>query len=564
MNEAIPIDFEGERIEARPGESLAAALAGRGILAFRSTRCGAERGIFCGMGICQDCLVEVDGRPAQRACMTLVDRPLTVRRESHARPLPSTIAAAVSAPVSTERPDVLVIGGGPGGLAAAIAASKAGASVTLIDERSKAGGQYFKQLGVSGAPEPDRQHREGLALVETARRAGVDLRGGVLVWGAFEGEGFVAVAGERSLRFQPKAAIIATGAYERPWPIPGWTLPGVMTTGAAQTLWRTARRLPGRRVLIAGNGPLNLQLAAELIEGGAEVVGVIEAAARPGLRHLGTLASMFTSAPRLVCDGVRYHAGRRAGGTDVLYGQVAAAIARSGSGLIVDLAAADSMEKNGRRFEVDVVCLGYGFEPANELLRLLGCGHDYDPERRHLVTRRHEGGRTDVAGIYALGDCTGLGGARVALAEGTIAGLAAAAEIGYPATAVLQARRQEAETALRRHRRFQRALWTLYRAPQYSAALATPETLICRCEEVSFGEVEAAVAEGMQTAGAIKRRTRLGMGRCQARYCGPVLEALLESRCGRTRGEFSGFAPRVPVKPLPIGMLTQASDRSTD
>jgi NADPH-dependent 2,4-dienoyl-CoA reductase/sulfur reductase-like enzyme len=564
MSEAISIDFEGERIEAQAGESLAAALAGRGILALRSTRCGAERGIFCGMGICHDCLVEVDGRPNQRACMTVIDRPLTVRREAHARPLPSTNGSAVSAPVSLERPDVLVIGGGPGGLAAAIAASEAGASVTLIDERSKAGGQYFKQLGVSAAPGPDRQHREGLALVETARRVGVDLRTGVLVWGAFHSEGFAAVAGERALRFQPKAAIVATGAYERPWPIPGWTLPGVMTTGAAQTLWRTARRLPGCRVLIAGNGPLNLQLAGELIEGGADVVAVVEAAARPGFTHLGALVSMFAAAPGLVRDGVRYHARRRAGGAKMLYGQVATSIALNGSGLTVDLATAESMKKNGRRFEVDVVCLGYGFEPANELLRLLGCGHDYDAERRHLITRRHEGGRTDVAGVYALGDCTGLGGARVALAEGTIVGLAAAADIGHPETAALKARRRKAEMALRQHRRFQRALWRLYQAPAYSAALATPETLICRCEEVSFGEIEAALAEEMRSAGAIKRRTRLGMGRCQARYCGPVLEALLESRCGQTRGEFSGFAPRVPVKPLPIGLLTQAFAPSTE
>lgn len=113
---------------------------------------------------------------------------------------------------------------------------------------------------------------------------------------------------------------------------------------------------------------------------------------------------------------------------------------------------------------------------------------------------------------------------------------------------------------MRRHRRFQRALWALYAAPAYSAQLAAPDTVICRCEEVTLGEIEAALDEEMQSAGAVKRRTRLGMGRCQARYCGPVLEALLEARCGQPRGEFTGFAPRVPVKPLPIGELVQRSD----
>jgi NADPH-dependent 2,4-dienoyl-CoA reductase/sulfur reductase-like enzyme len=554
MSASVAIDFEGRTIEARPGESLAAALAANGILALRTTRCGEARGIFCGMGVCQDCLVEIDGRPAQRACMTLVDRPLTVRREAHARALPEGGATVLDA-VAVERPDVLVIGAGPGGLAAAIAAREAGAKVTVIDERSRPGGQYFKQLSVAGSP--DRQHTEGRVLIEKARSLGVDLRGGVLVWGAFQEEGFVAAAAGQGLRFKPKATIIATGAYERPWPIPGWTLPGVMTTGAAQTLWRTARRLPGKRVLIAGNGPLNLQLAAELIGGGAEVVAVVEAAAPPGPSDLGTLAAMMSAAPGLLRDGLRYHARRRGGGARMIYGQVATSITQNGTGLTVELAAARTMQKNGTRFDVDAVCLGYGFEPANELLRLIGCGHDFDPERRHLVTRRDAGGRTDVPGIHALGDCTGLGGARVALAEGTIVGLAAASDIGCSMTAALQARRAKAEADLQRHRRFQRALWSLYRAPAYSPELATPETLICRCEEVSFGEVEAALEEEMQSAGAVKRRTRLGMGRCQARYCGPVLEALLETRCGRKRDEFSGFAPRVPAKPLPIGALAQ-------
>ena len=110
---------------------------------------------------------------------------------------------------------------------------------------------------------------------------------------------------------------------------------------------------------------------------------------------------------------------------------------------------------------------------------------------------------------------------------------------------------------LRRHRRFQSALWDLYEAPPYSTRYATAETVICRCEEVTLGQIEQALAEKMTSAGAIKRRTRLGMGRCQGRYCSPVLEALLAERLGKERGEFTGFAPRVPVKPVPISELAR-------
>ncbi len=257
---------------------------------------------------------------------------------------------------------------------------------------------------------------------------------------------------------------------------------------------------------------------------------------------------MLATAPGLVRDGLRYHLRRRSGGAEMIHGSVVASVARSARGLMVQLDGA------ARSFEVDVLCLGYGFEPSNELLRVLGCGHDLDPVRRHLVTRRDDRGRTDVAGIYALGDCTGLGGARAALAEGTIVGLSVAQDLGH---AIDEAQRERARAMLRRHRRFQRALWDLYDAPPYSTRRATAETVICRCEEVTLGQIEQALAEKMTSAGAIKRRTRLGMGRCQGRYCAPVLEALLAERLGKERGEFTGFAPRVPVKPVPIGELAR-------
>lgn len=550
---SIEIAFEGRRIAARRGESLAAALTGDGVRVLRSNRSGDERGLFCGMGVCHDCIVEVDGYANQRSCMTKVDRPMQVRREAHGRPpLPAAAAEAAPNGGAAERlsPDILVIGAGPGGLSAALAAQRAGAEVLVVDERSQAGGQYFKQLAVEGpgiAP-ADRQHSEGRALIEAALAAGVVFRSGCTVWGGFDPGLFAASDAAGALEITPRATIVATGAYERGWPVPGWTLPGVMTTGAAQTLWRTARRLPGKRVLIAGNGPLNLQLAAELIAGGADIVAVAEAAARPGLASAGLLLEMVRSAPELVGEGVRYHARRRAAGTPMLYGTRITGIEATASGLKARVAS----PSGERTFEVDAVCLGYGFEPASELLRALGCGHDYDPERRQLAVRRDARGLTDVAGIYALGDCTGLGGARLALAEGVLVGLAAAEALGRPITAALRAEATRAQAARGRHRRFQRALWQLYAAPAYDWSLATPETLLCRCEEVTFGQIEAALSENMREIGAVKRRTRIGMGRCQGRYCAPLLDAFLADRFGRPRDEFTGFAPRIPVKPVAI------------
>lgn len=547
--------FNGKRLTARRGESVAACLTAAGVQGFRTTALGAERGMFCGMGVCQECLVEIDGKPNQRACMTKIDGPMTIRSEAHARPLPEPCATAGDRKAEpearrTEEPEILIIGAGPGGLAAAIAARNTGAEVVVLDERSQPGGQYFKQPDIAGngIPAPDAQHREGAALIARARDLGVVIRSGVTVWGGFAPLDFAASDANGAIRFRPKVAIVATGAYERGWPVPGWTLPGVMTTGAAQTLWRTARRSAGKRVLIAGNGPLNLQLAAELAEAGAKVVAVVEAAPCPGLSDFSALLTMATASPALVGRGALYHLKRMRVGTPIIYGKTVRRIDAGDSGLKVSIGEMNASQ-SAQVFEVDALCLGYGFEPANELLRGVGCHHDYDPRRRQLVTCRDETGLTTVPGLYALGDCTGLGGARAALAEGSLVGSFAARAIGKQPSASEIA---QSQSLLARHRRFQTDLWELYRFEGYDPALADRDTLICRCEEVSFGQIEDALADDLRMIGAVKRQTRVGMGRCQGRYCAPVLDTLMSARLGHQRDEFSGFAPRVPVRPVRI------------
>jgi D-hydroxyproline dehydrogenase subunit alpha len=551
----VTIEFEGRSIAARRGESVAAALTAAGVRGLRTTQSGAERGIFCGMGVCQDCLVEIDGRP-HRACMTIVDQPMNIRRESHRRP-PAPVAAGLAPrtldAVAVERPEVLVIGAGPGGLAAAIAARRAGAAVLVLDERAHAGGQYFKQLADPASGRPDRQQARGRRLIDQAVALGVELRPGVEVWGGFAPMTIAASWRSGLLQLQPRALVIATGAYERGVPIPGWTLPGVMTTGAAQTLWRCYRRTPGRRVLIAGNGPLNLHVACELLKGGATIAAVAESAAAPGAGDVGTLAAMACAAPLLFAQGLAYRARLLAAGVSVSHGSVVRGIAAASDGLTVQIG--DPRQGATWEHRVDAVCLGYGFEPANELARALGCAHDHDPARGTLVTRRDEQGRTSVAGISAVGDCTRLGGALAAMADGTIVGAAAAATLGHRRDAALARDIAAARRELARQRRFQAALWRLYRAPRLTLELAEPSTILCRCEEVTKAELDAALAEGPAPIGEIKRRTRAGMGACQGRYCGPLLKAAIAAAGGDVA---ESFAPRPPVKPLTIADLARS------
>lgn len=558
--DTIEFDFEGQRFVGRRGETLAAALAAAGIQQLRLTQREEPRGIFCGMGVCQECLVEVDGIANQRACMTKLESSLTVRRQRH---LADAVArrehdASANAGAEILDPDILVVGGGIGGLNAALSAARAGARVLLVDERPLAGGQYYKQPlpipALMSEHAADPQFASGRALIASVVAAGVTMLCGAQVWGAFEPLELLIFDGTATRLCRPKRLIVAAGAYERGVPIPGWTLPGVMTTGAAQTLLRSYRVLAGARVLVAGNGPLNLQVALELRRAGAEIAAVVELARRPGLWALPAFCRMLTSTPALALRGAGYLTELRRRRIPILYGSVLAAVERGNSGLLALVRRRPGVSKNEEwRFEADAVTMGYGFMPSNEILRALGCAHRFDASRGHLVTERDADGRTSVATIYAVGDCAELGGAAAAESEGVIAGLAAACSLNLTARAAEREADARARSALLRRRRFQAGLWQLYRAPRLATELATPETFICRCEEVTLSKIAAELDGGCSSVAALKRCTRSGMGGCQGRYCEPVLAALTAGRQAGTADESNYWAPRPPVRPIRIG-----------
>ncbi|MDO9636940.1 MAG: FAD-dependent oxidoreductase [Pseudotabrizicola sp.] len=542
--------FDGQSIPLRPGQSLAAALTEAGLRSFRQTAKGASRGIFCGMGVCQDCLVTIDGVPNRRACMTPAVAGQEIRTQV---PFPDLATAAIAQPPTPARiiaPDLLIVGGGAGGLSAAIAARQAGASVIILDERKVGGGQYFKQSAVS-AP-LDAQQSAGADLLAQALAAGAELIAEVELWGAFDGLLFLAEHKGTALIARPRAAVIATGAYERPEICPGWTLPGVMTTGAAQTLWRSYRTLPGRRVAIVGSGPLNLQVGLELAQGGAEVVMIAERGPAPWMRPMAS-AALALAGPALALTGLRTLAALRKRSVPVRHGTQLERIDAVDNALRVTLTGGTAP------VTADAVLMNAGFEPQNEILRLLGAASTYDPAFGHLRVTRDDTGATTVPGLYAVGDCAGLGGAPAAMAEGRLAGRAAAAALGFGDGYDVFADQR----ALSRYRRFQRHLWALHDvAPRLPDV--PDDTLICRCEEISAGQIRGGLAEQPGHAGTLKRATRVGMGRCQGRYCGPVAARLVAAATGKALEDHSYFAPRVPIKPVTISAILAAEEALKD
>ena len=546
----IGFTFDGADIAATEGQSLAAALTGAGRREIRVTAQGKPRGIFCGMGVCQDCLVTVNGTPNRRSCMTRAVHGMAVETQP-ALPELGTVARVPGTPrARVLTPDVLVIGGGAGGLSATIAARQEGAEVVTLDERAVRGGQYYKQSADGSLL--DAQQAEGAALVECARASGAEIIDGVDVWGAFDGPLVVAEREGAALIFRPRTVIVATGAFERPIIVPGWTLPGVMTTGAAQTLWRSYRTLPGRRVAICGSGPLNLQVALELSDGGAEVALVAEAAPSP-FRHPLRSARLSIRGPTLAWKGLTMLRDLRRRRVPVRNGLRLAAVEQAEGGLSATFR---RMDGTMHAVQADALCMNAGFEPQNEILRLLGARMTYDPAFGHLRCDRSETLETSVPGIFAVGDCAGLGGAPAACAEGRIAGRSAAARSGHGDGHDLFADQR----ALRRHRRFQHALWQLHDVSPAPVGGLPADTILCRCEEITVGDALAGYAVTPGHLGTLKRATRVGMGRCQGRYCGPAAARLIAEHTGEALTDRSFFAPRVPVKPVAISAILAAKE----
>jgi D-hydroxyproline dehydrogenase subunit alpha len=418
--------------------------------------------------------------------------------------------------------DVAVVGAGPAGLAAAVEARRAGADVVLIDAYGTPGGQIWRRrhdAGVESLPRDGRHACRALAATT------VRVLSGRTVWAA-QAPGTLLLDGAPG-RVEAAAVVLATGAYDRSVAFPGWTLPGVMTAGAAQALAKGQGVLPGRRVLLAGAGPFLLPVARQLTSQGAEVV-VVEATRRRDWLRAGVRMTRHL-------DRLASYAAYRARVPRIAWGQVIVRAEGDGRVESATLAACGPdwapLPGTERTLAVDAVCTAYGFEPDVALARALGCelegdavAHDDDME-------------TSVPGVFVAGEAAAVGGADLATVEGEIAGRAAA---GAPVFAEARGRRAKLAD-------FAGILADLFDPRPGLSRLAAPDTVICRCEDVTAGEIDAAVAGGATTAAALKIVSRCGQGPCQGRVCERLVAARLPAR--------ERFSARAPIAPVTLAAL---------
>lgn len=526
----VTIFIDGQPVCAPAGSSVAAAILSRsspratgvGVGCTRISVSGERRAPLCGMGICHECRAAVDGR-LRLACQTPCREGMHIDTAQEAMngrgTAPRLEGSAGDSPVAAPAScDLLIVGAGPAGMAAALAAAPSGASIVMLDDNPAPGGQIWRDGPGAALPQQARAMRDALE-----RHANIRILTGCRVVGLGGARGELTLLLENAEGGWAQRAgkvILCTGARELLLPFPGWTLPGVTGAGGLQALVKAGLPVAGQRIVVAGTGPLLLATANTVRKAGGQVVRIAE---QSPWRHLAAFAAQLPRWPAKAAQALTLLDRQFRAHSHVVEAMgdesVSAVRVHRGAGRHEEIIACDRL------------ACGFGLVPNTQLGELMGCAlgaHD------GLAVDSQQA--TTVPGIHAAGECTGFGGSERALAQGAIAGHSAVGDM-FLARALQPrlARWDSFAVALRRHFALREELKSLPR----------PDTLVCRCEDVSYAEVAA--RSGWIDA---KLHTRCGMGACQGRVCGGAMQFLLGWRPA---------PPRHLLSPARIGTLAGCS-----
>ncbi len=455
--------------------------------------------------------------------------------------------------------ELAIIGGGPAGLAAATQAAALGLDTILFDEQPAPGGQIYRGIETVQQARPDdlrilgEEYAEGAALAASFRSSGAAYQPDSVVWQALE-DGHIGVScGGLARIVSAQRILIATGAMERPVPIPGWTLPGVMGAGAAQTLLKASGVVPDVPVAIVGTGPLIYLIAVQFARAGVPIAGVLLTAPEIGMTDALRMLPGALHAGRSLLKGLAWRSELRGMGVPMTHRVSRPVVEGSGQ------AEAVSYTQDGMRHRLaaGLVLLHNGVIPNTQLSLAARCKQVWDAEEHCWRPQTDDWGATSHERIAVAGDGAGILGARAAASLGCLAALDAAVRLGKLASARGDRMAGEHRVELARQQALRKVRDGLF--PPATALLAPTGAadIVCRCEDITVAELQDAVAQGCTDANRVKAFTRCGMGPCQGRMCGPTAAEVIARTLRQSPDQPGQFRVRLPVRPVPVAELAR-------
>lgn len=458
--------------------------------------------------------------------------------------------------------DLAIVGAGPAGMAAALEAEALGLAVTVFDDQPEPGGQIWRALKQSRkAGRLDKlgdAYAAGADVIARFRRSKAQYRPRTQVW-QIEPEGrLYTLSDGRAEAFPASRVLLANGAQERPTPFPGWTLPGVMTVGAAQIMLKTSHQIPDHPVWIAGCGPLVLLYATQLLDHGGKIAGILDTGT-PGKvgAALPHLPSALGNAGDLV-KGLKWILRLKRAGVPFISN--VSEIAVEGNGRVESLRYTTTSGAS-RTVPASLVLVHEGVIPNIHVTMSLRCEHDWREDQHCYAPRLDAWGQSSQQTVFVAGDAAGIGGADAALGRGHIAAIGVALSLG----------RLDAEAATRRAAPYRAELKRVLATRPLLDALYPPRrqihepadnTLVCRCEEVSAGDIRAVANVGRPGPNQMKSFTRCGMGPCQGRMCGYTVSHVLAAAHGIAPQDAGFFRIRPPLRQISLAELATLEDTS--
>lgn len=447
---------------------------------------------------------------------------------------------------------VVVVGAGPAGIRAAQTLAAHGLRPCLVDEAQQGGGQVYRrapgnfQRPASQLYGFEARKAEAVHQALDALHGQIDYRPDTLVWNAEDGH-LHTLSQQRVGTVQYDRLLIATGATDRILPVPGWTLPGVYSLGAAQIALKAQGCAIGEHVVFAGSGPLLYLVAYQYAKAGARVLAVLDSS--PFGAQVAALPRLLLQ-PATLAKGLYYRAWLTAHGIAVHQGATLVEVVGEQKVEAVTWQRAGSQHS----LACDGLAFAHALRSETQLADLLGCQFTWSPLNRAWLPSRDQAGRSSVPGVYLAGDGAGIMGADAAEMAGERAALALLEDMGIT---IDSERGPQLERHLARIQGFRAGLEAAFRFPESWASQAPDQLMLCRCEEISVGEVRQVVAQGHTDINRVKAHCRVGMGRCQGRMCGSAAVEIIAQAAACSPQQVGRLRAQAPIKPLPFGVEVQ-------